>query len=468
MTGSFTATESQVQQAGTRRTGWVYAPVVATVVMLVAMFLHLALTKVLPNNTFVGLLTLVVLTALVWMNHNPYRLRGVGAVEWAMVLYLMWNLYSVLLPHKYEAMNPLTGKVYSVPQFIMTAVVIPFVMYAVGRYTFDRKSAVRALFYTILAASGYSAWVSILQFTGPKSWVWPRFIVDGSFAPGETTWADRALGVFNQPVVNGLVMALGIATAMLLMSRRDEPRWLKVVAFVVAVGSGYGVYLTHTRAAWLSAAVVLILGALLGRGFRRGFVITLGLVATFIAINWSVFTSSDRKAGGIGSEGEVNDRLNMIATALWAFAHKPITGWGLLRFQSVNTYHHQQWAVDVPWFHGYGIAPHENEMGILAELGLIGLVLWVAVLVLVARRLIDAYRTLPDSDLCGRPLAVIAIIAFAILVCTGFTVDLRPFDFPTAVVFLLIGTAVGFCDRYKHAQPNAADLAVAPLSKADA
>ena len=59
----------------------------------------------------------------------------------------------------------------------------------------------------------------------------------------------------------------------------------------------------------------------------------------------------------------------------------------------------------------------------------------------------------PDDDLCGKPLAVIAIMAFAIYVCTGLTVDLRFFDFPTAAIFLLVGMAIGWSDRRKRQQP---------------
>ncbi len=99
-----------------------------------------------------------------------------------------------------------------------------------------------------------------------------------------------------------MILALGFAVAMLLISRRSEPAWRRWLAFVIAVACGYGLYLTHTRAAWLSGAVVLIIGALLARGYRTGFIAALGITATIIAINWSVFTSSDREAGGVGSQ----------------------------------------------------------------------------------------------------------------------------------------------------------------------
>ena len=366
-----------------------------------------------------------------------------------MALYLMWNAYSMLAPHEYSSIIPLTGIDSSPAHFIMAGTVIPFLMYVVGRYTFDRTAAVRVLLWTILTLAAYSAWVSILQFTGPTAWVWPRFIVDGSLNEDET-WIGRAVGVFNQPVVNGMIMVLGFAVAMLLMSRRSEPAWRRCLVLVIAVACGFGIYLTHTRIAWLSGAVMLIIGALLARGYRTGFIAALGITATIIAINWSVFTSTDRAAGGVGSPSEVQDRLNMIQTALWAFARKPIAGWGIGRFYAVNTYHHQQWAPDTPWIHGYGYSSHQNELGILAELGLIGLALWICVLALIAYRLWNAYRTLPDDDLCGKPLAVTAIIAMAIVVCGGLSCDLRFFPFATATIFLLAGVAIGWSDRHKE------------------
>ena len=86
-------------------------------------------------------------------------------------------------------------------------------------------------------------------------------------------------------------MVLGFAVAMLLMSRHSEPAWWqRCLVLVIAVACGFGIYLTHTRIAWLGAAVMLIIGALLARGYRSGFIAALGITATVIAINWSVFT----------------------------------------------------------------------------------------------------------------------------------------------------------------------------------
>jgi O-antigen ligase len=441
----------------------------ASIILIIALGLRPATPHVLPIDTFWVVFAGVVGALVLWMDRNPDRPRGMDAIEWAMALYLAWNVYSMISPHEYTVnaftqghaiagAQQIAGPLVVVWRLIVVQMLLPLVLYRVGRQAFDRAAVVRALLWVILILAAYSAVMSIMQFSGPTELVWPRYMVDDP-----KNWPGRAAGIFRQPVVNGWLLALGLAIAMLLLSRRSEPTWRRLFAFVIAIACGYGIYLTHTRAAWIAGVVVLIIGALIARGYRKGFIVAICLVASVIAVNWSVFTSSDRKAGGVGSMNEVHDRLNADQTALWAFDRKPFAGWGIGRFQVVNTYHHQQWAPDVPWIHGYGIAAHSNELGILAEVGVIGLALWIFLLALVIRRLWTAYRTLPDHDVCGKPLAVTAIMTIATLICTGFTVDLRLVDFPMLPVLLLAGITVGWSDRYQRSQTAAGGEIVEPV-----
>ena len=442
------------------------SPPFATIILIIAMGLRNATPHVLPIDLFWVVFAGAVGAWVLWMDRNPDRPRGMDAIEWAMVLYMAWNVCSMITPHEYIATQLVTwgsGRIVTaVPadvwRLILIQMLLPLLLYRVGRHAFDRAAVVRALLWTILLLAAYSAAMSIMQFTGPTELVWPRYIVE------DTVWPDRASGVFRQPNVNGWLLALGLAIAMLLLSRRSEPTWRRWFAFVVAIACGCGIYLTHTRVAWLSGVVVLIIGALLARGYRKGFIVAICLVASAVAVNWSAFASTDRKAGGVGSVNEVQDRLNANQTALWAFTRKPFAGWGIGRFQAVNTYHHQQWAPDVPWIRGYGAAAHETELGILVEVGVIGFALYVCMLVLVIRRLWTAYRTLPDHDLCGKPLAVTAIMAIATLICTGTAVDLRLFDFPMLPIFLLAGITVSWSDRYQRSQTAAGGQIAEPVT----
>jgi O-antigen ligase len=237
---------------------------------------------------------------------------------------------------------------------------------------------------------------------------------------------------------------------MALASNHNEPRWRRVFLRLIAIASCYAIFLTHTRAAYLSFAIVLILGVFLAKQFRAGFVIALVIIALLTAANWSTFTSSDRDAGGISSQNEIWDRLNLVATSFWAFDQKPWLGWGIGRFVAVNSYHHQQWSNDVPWVRGLGLASHFNELGILVELGLLGLFLWLCVLVGMSLSVVRAYRHLPVSGLTGRRLAFIALASLVTQIVSGTSADLRLLDFPSAMVFLLVGMAAGERERIRR------------------
>lgn len=413
----------------------VLSPLWPIIALLAALFLRSPMAKtILVYAAF----AIVLAVGALWRDANPGRLRGLGPVEWSMIAYVVWNLFSAVAPHRYP---PLV----SLDRYILIPTVIPFVLYIFGRFTLDSERAVTAVLWALTGFAGYSAAVSIMQFNGPAQLVWPRYIVT---APN---WPERAVGVFNQPVANGMVLALGLGIATILI-RRPGVMWLRVLAAAIALACGYGLYLTHTRAAWLAGFTVLVIGATLATGYRRGFVLALAAIVTAVTLNWSEFTSSDRASGGVASVQELDDRLNAMQTALWAAGEKPLAGWGLARFSAVNTYHHQQWALDVPWARGYGIVSHQNELGILAELGVFGLASWLAVLALITWRLWNAYRRLPSADVFGKLLAVMAMMAMAVLVCSGMTVDLRFFDFPLAAVFLLFGMAVGWADRSTRQQ----------------
>jgi O-antigen ligase len=415
-------------------------PVLACTYLLIATFFRLAVPSgTFPVDPFVIAFAGVVASTYFWM---VLRRRNVSAVEvdpilCAILLYIAWNLMSMVLPHPYPPGSPVDSAPFSVQRFIVIGVMMPMTMFLVGRWVFTSVRAIRVLLWCMVGAAAYSAVVSIGQFQAPAV-VWPRYIVT------DPKWADRAVGVFNQPVVNGLVLIVGFLAATLIASHAVERRLLRVCAVVTAVATAYALYLTHTRAVWLSFALVLVIGAVAGRGFRRGFVLTLVVMALAVAINWSTFTSSDRSAGGVGSADEVQDRLNSIATSIWAFQQRPLTGWGIGRFPAVNTYHHMHYSPEIPWQRGFGIASHLDTLGILVELGIIGLAFWIAVLVLIYSRLVRATRQLPVGEMYGRPLGLTCLMCLVAQSITGLTVDLRFFDFPNIVIMLLAGAVIGW------------------------
>jgi O-antigen ligase len=164
----------------------------------------------------------------------------------------------------------------------------------------------------------------------------------------------------------------------------------------------------------------------------------------------------------VGSLDEVQDRLNNIATSLWAFPREPILGWGIGRFTAVNTYHHQQWSPETPWVRGFGIASHLDSLGILVELGIIGLVLWLVILVLIYARLVRVIRLLPAEGMYGRALGLTALLCLIAQTITGLTVDLRFFDFPNIIVMVIAGAVIGWLPAQARRTPPPAEAIPVP------
>lgn len=415
-------------------------PVLACAYLLAATFFRLAIPSgTLPVDPFLLAFGGVLVSTWIWTAPGRRRLAAVRVdpLVCVIVLYIGWNVLSMVLAHRYPPGSPLDPQPFSVQRFIIIGIVMPLAMFLVGRCLFINERSIRVLLWSIVAAAAYSAAVSILQFTAPAL-VWPTYIVTNP------QWTGRAVGIFNQPVVNGLVLIVGFVVATLIASHTAESRLFRACAAMTAVASVCAIYLTHTRAVWLAFLLVVVIGAILGRGFRSGYLLTLAVVVLAVAINWSTFTSADRSAGGVGSANEVHDRLNTIATSLWAFKREPLTGWGVGRFPAVNTYHHQAFSPEIPWERGYGIPSHLDALGILVELGIIGLGLWITALVFIYTRLVRAVRRLPPTGMYGRPLGLTALMCLVAQSTTGLTVDLRFFDFPNIVVMLLVGAAIGW------------------------
>jgi O-antigen ligase len=416
------------------------SPLVACLYLLVTTLFRLAIPSG-PLLVDPFLIAFVGALGSTWLWSRPWERRPaevrVDAVTCAIGLYVGWNVLSMVLPHAYAAGAPLDPEPFSVPRFVLIGIVMPLSSFLIGRRVFVTEQALRILLWSLVASAAYSSVMSILPFIAPR-FVWPTYVL------ASPTWPGRAVGVFNQPVVNGLVLIVGFLVATLIASHRAERPLLRVCAALIAAASVAGVYLTHTRVVWLSFALVVIIGVGVAKGFRAGFIVVgFGMVAAVVA-NWSTFTSADRRSGGVGSPDEIQDRLNTIATSIWAFEREPVTGWGIGRFAAVNTYHHQKWSPAIPWDRGFGIPSHLDGLGVLVELGLVGLFFWLAVQVLVYARLVQAILRLPASGMYGRALALTALLVLIAQSITGLTVDLRFFDFPNIIVLLLAGAATGW------------------------
>jgi O-antigen ligase len=363
-----------------------------------------------------------------------------GMTEFLMVCFVMLAIASSLLPHELPVAGE-KGTSRSLFDLILSSAFLPFAGFVLARQTLlDRRNITRFLW--ALAVFGlYLAITNVLWLTGPKNLVWPHDIFD----PSVGAQVDRARGVFLNAAVTGYALIACFVATMHLA--RVNRRWrlplvLSALLMIVAVG------LTQTRSAWLAAALVVIFSAIVNRGFRRWYIVILIGVGLLVGVKWSDFTSSDRAKGGVTSVNETQDRLNAFATGVWAIEQKPVFGWGLGTFPSINSVHHKAWK-DTPWNRGYGIFPHDTQVGTGAELGLVGLGLWLMIIISMIIASGRAWRALPRSGLISRGLASSFWCVFIAWAATASLIDIRLFAFANTVFFLFGGMCAGLADKAK-------------------
>lgn len=361
-------------------------------------------------------------------------LKRFGLTEATMVLFLLAHLISAVAPHALPETASLPAQT-----LIVDGVFLPLAAYVMGRQALADARSIRVLMWFLVWLGLYLAAICIMQRYGGSSLVFPRQIVDASLGVNP----ERSRGPLLNSAADGIIMDFSLAAALFLGQQREvRHRW---IALLTAVLLPLGIFTTQTRAIYLGAAVVILGGVVFARGYRRWYVYLLAAAVAVIGVNYQTFLSSDRTQGGVTSAGEVESRLNDWATAIWAFEQKPAFGWGIARFPEVNTTYHQAWP-GVDWQLGWGYLSHNTHLAFAAELGTVGVVIWVAVLGSILGRSIAAWRKLPSRGIVSRPLVLAFWFSFLAWLLNAAVIDVRLFIAINAIIFTWAGMLAGLAD----------------------
>jgi O-antigen ligase len=199
------------------------------------------------------------------------------------------------------------------------------------------------------------------------------------------THMDRySLGDTN-PDGYGFILALGIPVACYLAASPETSRFFRLVNYGYLPVAFLGIALSGTRTASVGAAVGLLYGLATLTRLRlvaRVAVVMLLAAALFVLLPIVQPLTSFQRLGTTGTEvvhGDLNERTELWADGLHAFQQAPVLGVGTDMYRSVS-------ALDK--------VAHNTYISVLVEEGLVGLVLFVAILWVVYRQV----RRLPRWD----------------------------------------------------------------------
>jgi putative inorganic carbon (hco3(-)) transporter len=356
------------------------------------------------------------------------RLR-VRNVHLLLCLTIMFVIASAVAAHTLSNREDLLALI---DQFGVT----PYLAYFLAPSVFAREWDRRLLLAVLVGIGAYLGLTAIFESLGPHALVIPKYIVqtDASLPEG------RAGGPFQSPVSDGFSTFACAAAAVMALGRwRARPaRLFATSALVVCV---FGCFLSLERGVWIAAAAgITIAAAVTARGRR---LLIPGFAACVVAISGALVLSpalAGKVSTRVGYKTSVWDRQNQTAAGLRMVEAKPLFGFGWQRFTSDNQEYFRQ-AADYP-LTGYStpqrpIPLHDTYLGYAVELGLVGLLLWLASLFWGVGGAVLARGT---PELRPWKLGLLAALVFFVVVA-AFDPQQQPF--PAILLWVWAGVAIG-------------------------
>jgi O-antigen ligase len=336
-------------------------------------------------------LLLLVFGALLGMRAR--RLPRLGPAELLMAGYVVATLLSIA----YTSVTPKASAYH-----LYDAVVIPMCLYLLVRLVEPDEAALRAFVPAVMfllvtqAAIGIAAWAAPGAL--PSEWL--------GKAGARTTGSLRSPDVYGAVAVFAGLFLLASAVNERGYVRRLTPMLLFLLAIFMA-------FLTYSRASWLAGIFAVVGVACLARGAMAQIAVVLVPLALLLAV--SGLLNSQVEFAQTRLESEQSDesalsRLPVAYASIRMFEAKPIFGFGYENFNRFD-YQYQQRVGNLV-YPSKDHSSHNLYLTILAEQGLVGIVLYLGPAFWWLGRTKSRWRNLPRSGLLSRNL--VGFLWFAI------------------------------------------------------
>jgi O-antigen ligase len=347
---------------------WTLSAALASSVMA-GNWVHLGL----PNNVSPDRILLLAGIGAVVLRAPPVRDRPrltFRAVHWAMVLTLLWFVGSAW------AAGTLGDKAATF-ELAERVGPVPFLVFLVGPVVYATEAHRRILLGTLVALGAYLGFTALMETLHINQLVFPSFINDDSIG----THQDRARGPFLVALTNGSGLYLGVVASGIALALWRDHRW-RVFAAGVLVLCFAGLLFTETRAVWLGGGIATVMALLATSELRRYSVPAIAVGVGVIAVSLALVPGL---AGAVQERRDddrtVWDRKNLATAAVNMVEAYPLVGVGWNRFTEENSDYFRV-SRDFPLTADEDTVIHNVFLTYAAELGLVGLALWLTTLAL--------------------------------------------------------------------------------------
>lgn len=254
--------------------------------------------------------------------------------------------------------------------------IVPFLLFVCAESVFRTERQRQVLLVGLVTLGGYLGITAVLE-TLSSPLVFPAYIDD----PNVGILPDRARGPFLEPATNGLALFTCAGACAVAFARWRSSR-ARVVAVAIGLLCTAGLLFTVTRQVWLAAVLATLITMLSVSYLRRLILPTAAAAAIGVALLLAVVPGlSDQATQRRTQQSTVWDRINLNTAALNAIEAHPLVGVGWQAFTTQSD-DYAELHPNIPLTAVGQIVVHNVFLAYAAEIGLIGLTLWILALVM--------------------------------------------------------------------------------------
>ncbi len=396
-------------------------------------FFHLA-GGPLPLTADRFLWAVLMAQCVVWRVRGWADAKPPGKTEW-----LLAALFGVLF------LSTLTHD-WSVRRNQPAAWLAFFYLMPLGMYWAARQAKVgeRAMLAMFGAMALFGLYLSVTAFAETRQlWgaVFPKYIASREYPE----FFGRGRGPLLNPAGLGFLLSLCWSSLLLFWPRvgRGGQAMIVLLSLVYAVG----VYSTLTRCAWIGAAAGLLIVVSLSvpRSWRAPLLAGSCLAVMLVgATQWESFMAFKRDKGLSEQETAESAKLRpILAMVAWRmFLDRPLLGCGFGHYRDEFVNFLDDRSTELPLEKARPYVQHNVFLAQLADIGLIGMSLFVALLALWIK---DAWRLWrsPESPLWARQQGLLFLAMIGSYLPNAMFHDLSIIPMVNMVLFFLAGVTSG-------------------------
>jgi O-antigen ligase len=261
---------------------------------------------------------------------------------------------------------------------------MPLGVYWVMRQCRLTEPALKGMFVCLTIFGLYLAVTAVAETRQAWWLVYPKYIA----SPAELDFFGRGRGPLMNPIANGLAMTACLAGMLILWPRVGRFGQLAIVAATLVFA--LGIYATLTRCVWIGAlaALVIVAGLAMPRAWRAPLIVgTLVTVAALGASQWERIAAFKRDQALSDAAALESVRLRpILAVVAWnMFLDRPLAGCGFGHYRDESVNYLADRSTDLPLEKARRYVQHNTFLSLLAETGLMGASLFIALIVVWGR-----------------------------------------------------------------------------------